>query len=93
MGAMDKINPVKPPMVNTKMKPTANNMGVSKVMEPCHMVAIQLKTFTPVGTAISMVAYMKNSWPVTGMPVVNMWCAHTMNDKIAIDEVAYTMEA
>jgi hypothetical protein len=57
------------------------------------MVAIQLKTFTPVGTAISIVAYMKNSWPVTGMPVVNMWCAQTMNDKIAIEEVAYTMEA
>jgi len=29
------------------------------------MVAIQLKIFTPVGTAISMVEYMKNSWPVT----------------------------
>jgi hypothetical protein len=51
-------------------------------------VATQLNTFTPVGTAISIVAYMKNSWPVTGMPVVNMWCAHTMNDRIAIDAVA-----
>ena len=93
MGAMARIKPVKPPMVNTKMKPTANNMGVSKVMEPRHMVAIQLKIFTAVGTAISIVAYMKNNWPVTGMPVVNMWCAHTMKDRIAIDEVAYTMEA
>jgi hypothetical protein len=61
IGAMAKINPVKPPMVNTKMKPMANNMGVSKVMEPRHMVAIQLKIFTAVGTAISMVAYMKNN--------------------------------
>src|SRR5258708_26490590 len=26
-------------MVNTKMKPTENSMGVSKVMEPRHMVA------------------------------------------------------
>jgi hypothetical protein len=58
---MDKINPVKPPMVNTKMKPTANNMGVSKVIEPFHMVAIQLNTFTPVGTEINIVAYMKNN--------------------------------
>ena len=57
------------------------------------MVAIQLKIFTAVGTEISMVAYMKNSWPVTGMPVVNMWCAHTMKDRMAMDEVAYTMEA
>ncbi|CKS85425.1 Uncharacterised protein [Mycobacterium tuberculosis] len=93
MGATARIRPVKPPMVNTKMKPTANSMGVSKVIEPCHMVAIQLKIFTAVGTAISMVAYMKNSWPVSGMPVVNMWCAHTMNDRMAIDEVAYTIEA
>ncbi len=52
------------------------------------MVAIQLNTLTPVGTAISMVAYMKNSWLVTGMPVVNMWWAQTMNDRIAIDAVA-----
>ena len=48
-------------MVNTKMKPTANSMGVSNVMEPFHMVAIQLNTFTPVGTAINMVEYMKNN--------------------------------
>ncbi|CPJ58670.1 Uncharacterised protein [Bordetella pertussis] len=40
-----------------------------------------------------MVAYMKYSCPVTGMPVVNMWCAHTRNDSTAIDAVAYTMDA
>ena len=74
--------------MNTKMKLTANSIGVSKVIEPRHMVAIQLKIFTPVGTAISIVAYMKNSWPVTGMPVVNMWWAQTMKDRIAIDAVA-----
>ncbi len=32
------------------------------------MVAVQLKTFTPVGIAISMVESMKNSWPASGMP-------------------------
>ncbi|MCY1464745.1 hypothetical protein D9M71_828110 [compost metagenome] len=79
-------------MVNTKMKPIENSIGVSKVIEPRHIVAIQLKIFTAVGTAISMVAYMKNSWPVTGMPVVNMWWAHTMNDRKAIEAVAYTIE-
>ena len=56
------------------------------------MVATQLKIFTPVGTAISIVAYMKNSCPVIGMPVVNMWCAQTMNDSSAIEAVAYTIE-
>ena len=61
IGAMASITPVKPPMVNTKMKPIANSIGVSKVMEPRHMVATQLKIFTAVGTEINMVAYMKNS--------------------------------
>ena len=88
IGANEQMRPVKPPIVNTKMKPTAHSIGVSNVIEPRHIVAIQLKTFTPVGTAISIVAYMKKSWPVTGMPVVYMWCAQTMNDRIAIDEVA-----
>ena len=92
MGAMDRIRPVKPPMVNTKIKPTANSMGVSKLMEPRHMVATQLKIFTAVGTEISMVAYMKNSWPVTGMPVVNIWWAQTMKDRMAMAATAYTME-
>ena len=50
----------------------ANSIGVSNVIDPRHMVLTQLKTFTPVGTAISMVAYMKYSSPVSGMPTVNM---------------------
>jgi len=91
-GAIASIRPVRPPNVNTNRKPTAKSIGVSNVSEPRHIVATQLNTFTPVGTAISIVAYMKNSWPVTGMPVANMWCAQTMNDRIAIDEVAYTIE-
>ncbi len=63
---------MKPPIVNTKMKPIANSIGVSNVIEPLHIVATQLKIFTPVGTAISIVAYMKNNCAVTGIPVVNM---------------------
>ena len=35
---------------------------------------------------------MKNSCPAAGMPTVNMWCAHTMKDRIAMEEVAYTIE-
>src|SRR5574338_889590 len=93
IGAMAQMRPVKPPIVNTKMKPVAHNMGGSKLSEPRHMVAVQLNTFTPVGTAISMVAYMKKSWPAAGMPVANMWCAHTEKDRIAIGAIAYTSEA
>ncbi len=56
-----------------KRTPMAKSIGVSKVIEPFHMVAIQLNIFTPVGTAMDMVAYMKNSSPVSGIPTVNMW--------------------
>ena len=79
---------MKPPIVNRNRKPIANSIGVSKVIEPRHIVASQLNTFTPVGTAISIVAYMKNSVPAVGMPVVNMWCAQTMNDRIAMPAIA-----
>ena len=79
-------------MVNSTTNASANNIGVSKVIDPFHMVETQLNTFTPVGTAISMVAYMKYSSPVSGKPTVNMWCAQTMNDRKAIEAVAYTME-
>ena len=61
-------------------------------MDPCHMVATQLNTFTPVGTAISTVAYMKNNSPASGIPTVNMWCAHTINERNAMAAAAYTIE-
>jgi hypothetical protein len=64
------------------------SIGVSKVIEPRHSVATQLKTFTPVGMAMSIVVYMKNNCPPTGMPVVNMWCAQTMNERKAIEATA-----
>ena len=70
-----------------------NSMGVSKDKDPFHMVVIQLKTFTPVGTAMSIVAYMKKSSPAMGIPTVYMWWAQTMKDRKAIAAVAYTMEA
>src|SRR6185437_3473256 len=89
---MAQTTPLKPPMTNRKMKPMENSMGVSKVMEPRHIVAVQLNTFTPVGTAISIVPYMKNSCPTTGMPAVNIWCAQTMQERMAMEAVAYTIE-
>jgi len=41
------------------MKPIAQSIGVLKSMEPPHIVAIQEKIFTPVGTAMTMVAATK----------------------------------
>jgi hypothetical protein len=56
---LDKIIPVKPPKVNKKIKPLANNIGVFKTIEPPNIVATQLKILIPVGTAIIIVALVK----------------------------------
>ncbi len=57
-GMIASTRPVNPPSANMNRKPSANSIGVSNVIDPRHIVASQLKTFTPVGTAISIVAYM-----------------------------------
>ena len=56
---MASTTPVTPPTVNRKMKPTAQCIAAVKRIEPPHIVAIQEKIFTPVGTAITMVAKTK----------------------------------
>src|ERR1700733_197989 len=85
------MSPEKPPIENRNRKASANNIGGSNVSEPLNMVVVQLNTFTPVGIAMSMVESMKNSSAASGIPTVNMWCAQTMNDRNAIEAVAYTM--
>jgi hypothetical protein len=68
----DKIIPVRPPKVNKKMKPLANNIGVVKTMVPPNIVAIQLKILIPVGTAIIIVAAVKYARVSTSKPTVYM---------------------
>ena len=46
--------------MNSAMKPSANSIGVSKMMLPRQVVASQLKILTPVGTAIIIDEIMKN---------------------------------
>ena len=55
---------------------------------PRHIVPIQLKNFTPVGTAMSIVMNAKNGRLTA--PVTYMWCAHTATDSAAIAMVANT---
>src|SRR5204863_7497690 len=59
-------------LVATHLMPIPKSIGASSEIAPFHIVASQLNTFTPVGTAISIVAYMKKSIPAVGNPVVNM---------------------
>jgi hypothetical protein len=88
-GGDASITPVIPPSRNVSRNPIANSIGVSKVIRPPHIVPIQLKNLTPVGTA------MRNESPLkkgsSTAPVANMWCAHTPIDSPAIASVARTM--
>jgi hypothetical protein len=64
--------PVKPPKVNKKIKPLANSIGVFNTIDPPNIVAIQLKIFIPVGTAIIIVALVKYARVSTSKPTVNI---------------------
>ena len=80
--------PVRPPKRNVTRKPIDHSIGVSNVSEPRHIVPIQLKNFTPVGTAMRNVMNEKNGSSTA--PVGNMWCAQTVTDRPAIAMVAKT---
>eukprot|EP01110_Echinostelium_bisporum_P000293 TRINITY_DN10686_c0_g1_i1.p5 TRINITY_DN10686_c0_g1~~TRINITY_DN10686_c0_g1_i1.p5 ORF type:complete len:86 (+),score=6.03 TRINITY_DN10686_c0_g1_i1:430-687(+) len=82
------MTPVRPPNRKVVKKPIAKSIGVSKLNEPPHMVPIQLKNFTPVGTAIVKVMKEKNGRETA--PVTNMWWAHTDTDRPPIARVANT---
>jgi len=55
------------------------------------MVAIQLNTFIPVGTAIIMVAEAKYARVSKSIPTVYMWCPQTIKPKNPIEAIAHTM--
>lgn len=83
--------PVRPPIVNRKMKPRAQSMaGDHLILPPCS-VASQLKTLTPVGIAIIIVADVKYARVSTSIPTVNIWWAQTINPRKPMDIIAHTI--
>lgn len=54
-----KTTPVNPPTVKRKMKPMAHRAVGDIIIGDPWIVAIHLNTFTPVGTAIIIVAAVK----------------------------------
>src|SRR5690625_6383194 len=84
IGGEAMITPVNPPNRNVARNPNDHSMGVSKVSFPRHMVPIQLKNFTPVGTAISIDMMAKNGSNTA--PVANMWWAHTVTERARSEE-------
>lgn len=84
----DRTIPVKPPDVNRNTKPRAQTIGGEYSTFDPYIVAIHLNTLIPVGTAIIIVAAVKYARVSTSIPTVNIWCAHTINPRIAIPNIA-----
>ena len=57
------------------------------------MVPSQLKIFTPVGTAMSMVVIEKTASATGPMPVENMWWLHTPKPRNAMNAPEKTIAA
>src|ERR1043166_758344 len=70
--------PVRPAIRNWNRNPIENSIGVLNWMLPPHMVAIQLKILIPVGIPTAIVVIAKKLLAYEFMPMVNMWCAHTL---------------
>ena len=83
--------PVTPPTVNKNINPKAHSIGVLNSILPPQSVAIQLKIFIPVGTAIIIVANIKYDCCVTDKPTVYIWCAHTTKPNAPIEIIAHTI--
>ncbi len=75
-------------MVNIATRAIEKSIAVVKRRRPPYMVAIQLRIFTPVGTAMNIVASENARTEMGPMPDANMWCAHTPQpmNPIAIPE-------
>lgn len=55
----DKHTPVRPPRVNRKINPSTHSIGVVYLIFAPWIVANQLNTLIPVGTAMIIVAAVK----------------------------------
>ena len=60
-GGTAMSTPLMPPITKVIMKPMVHSTGDSKRTRPRYIVNSQLKIFTPVGTAITMVVIPKKA--------------------------------
>ena len=87
------ITPLIPPIRNIAINPKENSIGVLSLIDPPHIVANQLNTFIPVGTAISIVVIVNIAFTAGPMPTVNMWWLHTIQPINAMIAPASTIVA
>src|SRR4051812_28926917 len=74
------------------MKPRNQSIGLEKKTRPRYIVNSQLKTFTPVGTAISIVMIPKKALTLGEAPIVKKWCSQTMKERNVMEPSAHIME-
>ena len=86
--ALAKITPVTPPRENKKIKPIMYRVGVANQIEPPYRVAIQLNSLIEVGTAITIVAALKQALESTDNPTVNIRRLQTRKPRKAIETIA-----
>ena len=91
-GGTASSTPVMPPMTKVTMNPTAHSIGTSNVIRPRNIVNSQLNTFTPVGTAMIMVATPNAAFTSAPAPIVKKWCSQTMNARMQMHIVATTID-
>lgn len=70
--ALESTIPVNPPVVNRKINPTIYNLTLLNFTLEAVRVKSQLKTLTPVGMAIIIVAAEKYARVSKSIPTVNM---------------------
>ena len=79
--------PLKPPTMNIDTNAMQCSVTVLNCKRPPQIVPIQLNTFTAEGRAIMTVETMKVMPSAGFMPLVNMWCPHTMKPSPAIADI------
>src|SRR5258708_3642994 len=70
-GGSASSTPVRPPRTNVTMKPMVHRTGTANRTRPPYMVNNQLKTLTPVGTAMIMLAIPKTALTFALAPVAD----------------------
>src|SRR6185437_7647339 len=73
-------------------KPKNQSIGSSNRILPRNIVNSQLKTLTPVGTAMIMVMMPKKALTFAPAPMVKKWWSQTIKERKAIAMMAQTIE-
>ena len=79
-GARPSGRPVRPPIPNIGRNASANSIGVVKRIDAPQSDSSSAVKITTDGIEMIIVVVWKKAAMVVPMPVMNMWCAQTMND-------------